>query len=319
VTAFDEDELCIDLKPDWMKTSAGVKKRTQGTDLIVIHHTGGEVIGPALNEALTAKGPHYEIDNEGHVVKFVADDSVAAHAGVSRWGGKEGCNANAIGIEIVHFQPAGKVAPPAIEEAQYQALIKLLKGLVDKLGIKSHRIVGHSDIRTTKADPLLLGSDRQTCPGGMFEWTRLEDAGLGMIPKQGVEIEDDWGGYFETYQEALRFGDSDTTKTYGGKRRKDVSGVIRELQLDLAGIGYSVKMSGEFDEHTRQAVDRFKRHFFTGSRSAQAPKSLAVSGDIDKDTANMIVAVRMGLPSDAPTQGMREPVGDEGDHAYALG
>lgn len=120
-----------------------------------------------------------------------------------------------------------------------------------------------------------------------------------MIPKEGVQVEDDWGGYFEHYTDPLRFGDSDKKKVFGGKKRQDLSGVIIELQRDLLGIGYSVKVNGEFDEYTRQAVDRFKRHFFTGTRKANAPKSLAVSDRIDKDTANMIVAVRMGMPGAA--------------------
>ena len=130
----------------------------------------------------------------------------------------------------------------------------------------------------------------------MFEWTRLEDEGLGMIPVKDVKIEDAWGGYFESYKEPLRFGDSDTRRVYGGKPRKDISGVIGELQGDLLTIGYSVKVTGEFDDYTRQAVDRFKRHFYTGTRSALAPKSLAVSDRIDEDTASMILAVSMSIP-----------------------
>jgi N-acetylmuramoyl-L-alanine amidase len=328
VTAYKDDELCIDLKPDWIKTTAGVKARKKSIDLIVVHHTGGRTIGSALSEAISAKGPHYEIDPEGHVVKFVKDADIAAHAGFSCWDGQTGCNDYAIGIEIVHWQPGlkDKTPQPPVTEAQYRSLITLLKAIVKDHSLKPHRIVGHSDIRTTKADQYLLGPDRQTCPGGMFEWTRLEAEGLGMIPKDGVEIEDDWGGYFESYTDPLRFGDSDKKKVFGGKTRKDVSGVIAELQRDLQGIGYSVKVNGEFDEYTRQAVDRFKRHFFTGTRKAGAPKSLAVSDRIDKDTANLIVAIRMGLPgavSKPPTkQGMLTPGKgdeDEGDHAYAIG
>ena len=78
-----------------------------------------------------------------------------------------------------------------------------------------------------------------------------------------------------------------------------MTGVILALQKDLLAIGYSVMVSGEFDEYTRQAVDRFKRHFYTGARSASAPKSLAVSDRIDEETASLILAVRMGLPSAA--------------------
>ncbi len=298
VTAFKADELCLDIKPDWIKTKANVKKRSKAIDLIVIHHTGGRTIGGAIAQAINALGPHYEIDPEGHVVKFVDDKNECSHAGDSRWDGKTSCNSFGIGIEIVHFKPTkpDKTPEPAITEAQYKSLIDLLKLLVKEHKLKPHRIVGHSDVRTTKADKILLGPDRQTCPGKMFEWTRLEAKGLGIIPKPGVKIEDDWGGYFEKYSEPLRSGDSDKKKVFGGKRRKDVSGVIVELQRDLSGIGYSLKVNGVFDKYTKEAVDRFKRHFFTGTRVADHPKSLAVNDRVDLTTANMIVSARMGIP-----------------------
>ena len=328
VTAFKDDELCIDLKPDWLKTTAGVKKRKKPIDLIVIHHTGDKTIGSALSEALVAKGPHYEIDPEGHVVKFVNDDCIAAHAGPSCWDGKTSCNENAIGIEIVHWQPKpkDKTPQPPVTEPQYASLLALLGALIEEHQLEPHRIVAHSDVRTTDDDKYLLGSARPNCPGPMFEWTRLEAEKLGMIPKAGIEVEDDWGGYFESYSDPLRSGDSDKKKIFGGKKRKDVSGVIVELQRDLLGIGYSVKVNGEFDKYTRQAVDRFKRHFFTGTRKSGAPPINAVSDQIDKDTASMILAVRMGLPGAptkaAPKPGMLTPEeGDEGeaDHTIPMG
>jgi hypothetical protein len=131
----------------------------------------------------------------------------------------------------------------------------------------------------------------------MFEWTQLEVAGLGMIPKAGVQIGTDWGGYFVKYKEPLRFGDSDSKSIFGGKVRKDVAGVIAALQTDLLAIGYSVNVTGEFDEHTREAVDRFKRHFFTGTRHSFAPTSLASSHPVNEHTASTIRAVLLGLPA----------------------
>jgi hypothetical protein len=63
--------------------------------------------------------------------------------------------------------------------------------------------------------------------------------------------------------------------------RKGISGVIAALQTDLLAIGYSVNVTGEFDEHTREVVDRFKRHFFTGSRSAFASGDEPQLGSVD--------------------------------------
>lgn len=234
------------------------------------------------------------------MVKFVDDSLEAGHAGRwSYWDGNVHCNAFSIGIELVHWRPDPPKTQSAFTEPQYVSLIALLKALIKANKLKPHRIAGHSDLRTSKKDIYPLGSDRPGCPGPMFEWTRLEAEGLGMIRKTGVEIEDDCGGYFESYSEPLRRGDSDKKRRYCGKVRKDVSGVIIELQRDLHGIGYSVKLTGELDEHTWQAVDRFKRHFFTGSRKGKAPKKEPPDGTVDKDTASMIVAVRMGLPGAA--------------------
>ena len=354
VTAFKDDELCIDLKPDWLKTTVATRSRKQAIDVILVHHTGGRFIGGALNEALTAKGPHYEIDPEGHAVKFVSDNDVSSHAGSSWWDGKPSCNSYGIGIELVHWQPfpAGSAPVPAYEPAQYASLIRLLKDLVKAHKLPAHRIVGHSDVRTqdpTTGDPRLLSGDRQTCPGGMFEWTQLEAAGLGMIPKAGVLIGNDWGGYFAQHQESLRFGDSDSKGIYGGKARKGVAGVIAALQADLLAIGYSVHVTGEFDAHTREAVDRFKRHFFTGTRQAFAPPNLAPSHPINSHTASTIRAVLLGIqaamaspPAPAPAPAAKPPatpphpdggvrdatlgtllpgieeIEPDGDHAYAV-
>jgi N-acetyl-anhydromuramyl-L-alanine amidase AmpD len=200
-------------------------------------------------------------------------------------------------LHLGNIDPPGSAPIPPVEDAQYDALVELLWSLIKAYGISPHRIVGHSDVRTGEGgDPFLLASDRQTCPGGMFEWTRLDSEGLGMIPKAGVQIGKSWGGYYDAYSEPLRRGDSDAKKVFGGKKRDDVAGVIQALQKDLLAIGYSVKLTGEFDEYTCQAVDRFKRHFFTGTRSGMAPHSLAVSDRIDKDTASMIVSVLQGLP-----------------------
>jgi hypothetical protein len=239
VGAFDKTTLALDLKPDWAKPGYSTPPLTSAgavPTLIVLHHTGTKIIGSALNEALTQKGPHYEIDLDGHVVKFVDDRRMAWHAGPgSRWHGDLGCNKFAIGIEIIH-QDGQKYT-----EEQYASLIALLKSLVKDHGIKPHRIVAHSDCRVhdSPGDTYLLSNDRARCPGIEFDWARLEGERLGMIPKVGVTLGDaDWGGYFGKYQSALVLGDNDGDQRYGNKKRSDVSGTIAALQTDLETIGY---------------------------------------------------------------------------------
>src|SRR5262245_8900935 len=311
VTAFNGMELCIDIKPDLCKKKT-TRKRVALISLIIIHHTGSHTIGTALNEALERNAPHYEIDPLGHVVKIVDESHVAGHAGTSWWAGKNDCNEWSIGIEMVHWEPDYKKEPTAkpspYPDVQYEALLRLLQDLVKMYSIPRHRIVGHSDVRTEKhGDPRLLSSDRQTCPGGMFEWTRLEAEGLGMIPKSGVLIEDSWGAYFAKYGEPLRFGDNDAESKFGGGIHKDVVGVIGSMQADLLRIGYSVNTTGSFDKYTREAVDRFKRHFFTGERRAFAPQSLRVDERVDAHTASVIHAVALGMPDAVRARALPEP------------
>jgi len=191
VGAFDETSLAIDMKPDWIRSEYGPRSRGKSASLIVLHHTGKKLIGSSLHEAINAKGPHYEIDIDGHVVKLVEDTKIASHAGTSKWGSETGCNALSVGIEIVNENADD------ITEAQYGSLIALLKGLVKDLGIKSHRIIGHADCRThdKPKDTELLSSDRADCPGYKFDWARLEKEALGMVPKVGVTLgAEDWGG-----------------------------------------------------------------------------------------------------------------------------
>lgn len=308
VTAFKGSELAIDLKPDWLETPFGATKRhvlapnhpkKPKADIIVVHHTAGEDIGTALNQALSSSdhlGPHYEIDPEGHIVKFVDDDDVANHASPSQWlndGGLKAADTNtnsinprAIGIEVVHFGPWAGHPGPEVDycEPQYPALIWLLREIVKTLDIPQHRIVGHSDVAP--------GAHRGADPGPRFEWTRIEEAGLGMIPVARVLSPTDYGGYFATHgDQPLRLGDGDSKQRYGGVVLKDAAGLIREVQTDLVEIGYPLPLSpdpkapkarrpnGEFDKTMADVVARFKKHFFTGKRKALCP---SLAGELER-------------------------------------
>jgi len=304
---WSADCLPIDWRPIWIRCDHRYARKATPIGLIVIHETGGEPIGPNINEAITHKGPHYEIDKDGHIVKFVQDDQVAYHAGYSRWGSQpfvkgdgKYVNPYSIGIELVN-----RTGP--LTDLQYSSLLKLLNTLVATFAIPNHRIVGHSDIATGdkshNKDDTLLDDRRSDCPGRDFDWERLEQAGLGMIPT-GTDLGNYYGGYFSTYSEPWKTGDEDNTQKYGGKIRKDIPlastemgppvGPILELQMDLKHIGYSVYSTGKFDSHTKMAVDRFQRHFFSANRKSQIKDALL--GHLDAMTANWIKCVRAAIP-----------------------
>lgn len=106
---------------------------------------------------------HFLIERDGQLTQFVSCLERAWHAGVSRFGEREGCNDFSIGIEL-----EGTDCQP-FSEAQYDALISLCRLLQQAYpGITPERVCGHSDI----------APGRKTDPGQAFDWQRLRQAGI---------------------------------------------------------------------------------------------------------------------------------------------
>jgi len=104
---------------------------------------------------------HLLLRRDGELVQFVALGERAWHAGHSRLGDRLACNDFSIGIELEGTDDI----PYA--EAQYQALIPLLQGLMRAYPrIAAERIVGHCHV----------APDRKTDPGPAFDWERLRRA-----------------------------------------------------------------------------------------------------------------------------------------------
>ena len=104
---------------------------------------------------------HLFVERDGAVTQFVSLLDRAWHAGVSRFGEREGCNDFSIGIEL-----EGTDELP-YTDAQYQTLKQLTQQIrsawpVIDLG----RICGHSDIAPA----------RKTDPGPAFDWPRYRAA-----------------------------------------------------------------------------------------------------------------------------------------------
>ncbi len=122
---------------------------------------------------------HYLIgdDKSATIFKLVDESARAWHAGDSSWEGRTWLNSSSIGIEIVNpgflDTPTGRLWYP-YSEAQVQALIVLLKDIVQRNGMPVKNIIGHSDIA-----PM-----RKLDPGPLFPWKRLAEAGLGVWPDE---------------------------------------------------------------------------------------------------------------------------------------
>jgi N-acetylmuramoyl-L-alanine amidase len=115
---------------------------------------------------------HYLVrDNPVEIARLVDEDRRAFHAGLSSWKGASMLNAASIGIEIVNrgdYKAADGSVYPDYPKDQIDAVIDLVKSIVQRHGVRPDRILGHSDIA-----PL-----RKVDPGPKFPWKRLADEGL---------------------------------------------------------------------------------------------------------------------------------------------
>ena len=275
--------VSVDVQPVWMKSSVHKARGGATIDAIIVHHTACNV-GIAVSTFLAEKGPHYMIDTDGQIVKFVQDSQAAAHAGKSRWNGVIGMNSSSIGIEIVN-------TTGPYPEAQYVALLGLLDRLTSTFSsVDTWNIIGHSDIGTN--DDGTLGR-KSSDPGLQFHWDRLEAKRLGMLMAFGPPDPNICGGFFQTVANgSFRKGDNDTHQRFGGAVHKTVTGTpIQDLQQDLTDIGYSLGTpDGDFGLKSERAVLIIQEHFFAGGRGPTP------TGRVDFQTAALIKSVREAKP-----------------------
>lgn len=143
------------------------------TDLLVIHNIslppgqfGGPFIGDLFANCLDCDAhpyfdrlrslrvsSHFLIRRDGVVMQFVSVNDRAWHAGVSSFGGREGCNDFSVGIELegTDFEPFVAV--------QYEKLTALTVALRSRYPMTD--VVGHEHI----------AAGRKTDPGPFFDWS----------------------------------------------------------------------------------------------------------------------------------------------------
>jgi len=177
------------------RLSPNFDTRTRAIDLVVLHYTGmqdaetalarltdpapvaGRYPGPWQDNSAAPDAPlprvssHYVVDETGAIYRVVAEESRAWHAGVSSWEGEGDVNSRAIGIEIVNGGHDFDL--PDFTDAQIDAVITLLRDILERWKLKPPRVVGHSDI----------APERKLDPGEKFPWKRLADAGVSVWPE----------------------------------------------------------------------------------------------------------------------------------------
>ena len=276
--------ISVTLQPIWMKSPA-TDARSGPIQMIIIHHTASST-SSSIQTFLSEKSPHYMIDTDGQIIKFVPESLAAQHAGKANWNGESLVNGHSIGIEIVN------TAEP-YSEAIMISLLGLLDRLTNKLTtVDVWNIIGHSDVGVISGHLGRKSGD----PGSKFDWRRLEARGWGLIQSSTTfDATKSYAGFFNTVPGGgLQQGDSDAAHKFGGVVRKDHAGKvtmpgspIAELQRDLAFIGYFVgPVTGVYNDATFWAVNMLQEHFFAGGRSTSTP-----TGKLNLETARIVKAL----------------------------
>jgi N-acetylmuramoyl-L-alanine amidase len=144
--------------------SPNFDERKLGISMIVLHYTGMPDAQSAidrLRDPAAKVSAHYLVAEDGTILRMVAEDKRAWHAGKSRWRGIEDINSASIGIEIVN--PGHEFGYPPFPEEQIDALLPLVAEIKERHGITRGNVVGHSDIAPA----------RKQDPGELFPWNRL--------------------------------------------------------------------------------------------------------------------------------------------------
>jgi len=228
----------LDARSGWLTVlvvkdapSSNFDTRRAIPDMLVLHYTGMKTAGEAVSRLCDPEArvsAHYVVDEDGTILRLVAEERRAWHAGQGAWQGETDCNAASIGIEIVN--PGHEFGYRDFPENQIDAIISLISDIRTRWTIPDARIIAHSD----------LAPDRKQDPGERFPWKRLASVGHGL--------------WFEPAQERiaalgvpLNVGDEGL-------------GVV-VLRAGLHRLGYALTPGGDYDEATRLTVEAFQRHW----------------------------------------------------------
>lgn len=144
--------------------SPNFDERDRPVSLIVLHYTGMTDAASAIQRLRDPEAKvscHYLVAEDGQVLRMVAEEKRAWHAGRSYWRGMTGLNGCSIGIEIVN--PGHEFGYRPFPDEQVDALIPLVADIKERHSITRGNIVGHSDIAPA----------RKQDPGELFPWGRL--------------------------------------------------------------------------------------------------------------------------------------------------
>jgi N-acetylmuramoyl-L-alanine amidase len=153
------------------RLSPNFDARTLPVSMAVLHYTGMIDAASAIDRLADPDAKvsaHYVVAEDGQIIRMVDEANRAWHAGRSWWRGISDVNSASIGIEIVN--PGHEFGYRPFPEAQIDAVIHLLGGIVRRHGITRGNVVGHSDVAPARKDD----------PGELFPWHRLAKLRLAL-------------------------------------------------------------------------------------------------------------------------------------------
>lgn len=145
--------------------------RTLPISMVVLHYTGMIDGASAINllaDPEAKVSAHYVVAEDGQIIRMVDEANRAWHAGRSWWRGISDVNSASVGIEIVN--PGHEFGYRPFPDAQIEAVIRLVAGIVARYGITRGNVVGHSDVAPARKDD----------PGELFPWHRLAKLRLAL-------------------------------------------------------------------------------------------------------------------------------------------
>lgn len=143
----------------------GARRHGLRPHIIVLHYTAMENAAAAIErlcDPASEVSAHYLIDRTGGVIRMVAEENRAWHAGAGEWRGLDDINSRSIGIEL------DNTGDHPFPEPQMAALERLLHEIAGRWKVAPENIIGHSD----------MAPGRKSDPGPRFDWARLARQGL---------------------------------------------------------------------------------------------------------------------------------------------
>jgi N-acetylmuramoyl-L-alanine amidase len=204
-------------------------------DMLILHYTGMRSAREALDrlrDPVARVSSHYVVDEDGSVLRLVAEERRAWHAGVSHWRGHAELNGRSIGIEIVN--PGHEWGYRDFPVLQLAVVCDLCLTILSRHAIPARNIVAHSDV----------APDRKEDPGEKFDWQGLAQNGVGLWPWNVPDL-----GTTSAVRDA---------------------GSMRDVRAALAEIGYRVTPEGALDPALAAVLRAFQRHWRPEAITGQA-------------------------------------------------